>query len=63
MPENQKGKGKQGGNRGNSGGRDKSERSLASADKGNREREGREGGKTSGGGGRENESSSSRGRE
>jgi len=63
MPENQKGKGNQGGNRGNSGGRGKSERGLASADKETRERVSREGGKASGGGGRDNEGGNGRGRE
>jgi hypothetical protein len=57
MPENQKGKGNQGGNRG------KSERGLASADQETKERVAREGGKASGGGGRGSEGGNSKGRE
>ena len=61
MPENQKGRGNQGGSRGNSG--SNSEKGLASADKETRERVAREGGKASGGGGRGNEGGNSKGRE
>ena len=62
MPENQKGRGNQGGNnRGNQGGsQGNSQRGLASADKETRERVAREGGKASHGGGRKSEGNKGR---
>lgn len=63
MPENQKGRGGQGGDsgRGNQGGsQGNSQRGLASADKETRQRVAREGGKASHGGGRKSESGKGR---
>ena len=60
MPENQKGRGNQGGGRNGSG--DNSERGLASADKQTSERASRDGGKRPKGGGRQSESGSGSGK-
>ncbi len=60
MPENQKGKGKQGGDRGNRGGNP--ERELASADRQTKEKVSGEGGRASKGSGRQSGNGEGKGR-